>query len=212
MIWVITPHHRARDQQNIIQNFTHQTYQQKHLLVIENGAAVGTFPRDLDMPYTVLYSGIAHPGAARNVALDLIQDAHIPWANMDADDLYHPDYLGKIAEACYKYPDRLVGQNKHWTKTDSKGIFLFSFIEDYVHGATISSMISEYRYPEEGQDGEDWAMVRYHLSLGRQLYHIEPDWYCWVRTGNGEQHTYRGTDYEIWIRNFNNPDAVPFLR
>lgn len=68
------------------------------LVVVENGQAVGTFPRE--HAAVVLRSEVQHHAAARNVGLEwILRRGDGPWVTMDDDDYYGPAYVADAARA-----------------------------------------------------------------------------------------------------------------
>ena len=62
-VYVITAFSRPQFYNNIIENFKRQTFQNKHLIIVENGSAIGVAKDG-----TILNS-VSHVGSAKNTAL-----------------------------------------------------------------------------------------------------------------------------------------------
>jgi hypothetical protein len=94
LITVIAPHARPEFTANLLANFRRQRDVDAHLLVVENGPAVGSVSTDEGC--TVMCSE-AHQAAAMNAGLAWLRDnGGGAWARFDDDDYYGSDYLAQV--------------------------------------------------------------------------------------------------------------------
>ncbi len=94
MIGVIVPFTRPKFAENVLANFGRQTFQDKVLVIVENGRGLGTFNAG-----TIVRSD-PDRSSARNAGIQKVREMGIGyWAIMEDDDWYGPDYLQEVWDA-----------------------------------------------------------------------------------------------------------------
>lgn len=197
--FIITPFSRPEFISNVLDNFRCQNYPKKTLILVENGPAIGTFPRNTGENIVVLESE-HHQSIARNQALDWIKEnyvgPHSCWLNQDDDDRYGPSYCPEAVWFMRQYPDHITGKRRHWVQTKTMGTFLYRHPQNnYLHGATLGSCSFEHRYPTDVAIGEDFKLVN---LFGDKTVSSSINHYVWIRRDYGRAHTFSGNDYLIY--------------
>lgn len=106
MIGVVCPFSRPQFLQNVLDNFSRQTHQEKVLILVENGRALGTTG---SIPGHVVQSE-PHRSHARNTGIQKVRDLGIAyWAIQEDDDWYGPDYLTEVWE--HRFMGDVTGKN-----------------------------------------------------------------------------------------------------
>jgi glycosyltransferase involved in cell wall biosynthesis len=189
LIYVIVPFHRPHDAPLVLENFRRQTYPRKHLIIVENGAGIGTWQ---DGPgVTVLQTSPPGQSLAKNTAIDYIRRIGGTYASVfDSDDYYGPGYLAEQAQWMESYP--IVGKNQHFISTDA-GMFLLnpyshSGLYDWCNGGSQTFNVHQVPYFRDQKTGEDVLFCHDTTRAGGQLYISTPYGYLYNRTGVG--HTY----------------------
>jgi hypothetical protein len=197
-IWVICPLGR-KNMDNVWKNFTHQTYYNKKLIVVENGDGLGECVRLGLMPDVLASCSECKPSVAKNVGIDEIKKKGGGfWTTFDDDDYYGPNYLSELSENINKA--NVIG--KYWNFIYlSSGLYLFSWEKankecKYVQGPTISSRTEECVYfNPESKIGEDFKFCEDMENKGAKLYNTSIYNFCYNRKGNN--HTWRAMDVQI---------------
>ena len=192
-VTVVVPFSRPWRAESVQQNFERQDYENKHLIVVENGEGVGYWKG----PGEVLRSRVQTAGAAKNVALDELRKRHGAarhlMAVMDDDDYYGARYLAEQVRFLQR-GHHLVGKNTHFV-IDRRGFWLVNpLVHDCSHpwcsGATQAFNIQKVERFIEKPTGEDLQFVRDASSRGTVLHLSTPFHYLWER--RGMNHAYKG--------------------
>ena len=97
-VWYVVPTCRSENIEKIFANVESQSVK-GHLLIVENGEAIGTCERTGRLP-TICLQSEPNVGSARSAALRYIRsvdpEAFIVW--MDDDDTYHHSYTRRVLE------------------------------------------------------------------------------------------------------------------
>lgn len=209
MIYIITPHHRSSDTQNIIKNIKCQSEKGFILVLFQNGQmADEPPPPDLDCRMHFFQTDHRHHiSTIRNMCLDVIKRNYTEdfdfWCHMDSDDEYGPEYLAELKQTMSKYDDSyLIGKNKHWTQTKTKGRFLYDpGWSGYLHGSTLASKNLTHLFPITADPwGEDMQYLSY-FPLDKRIS-TSIDNYTYIRNDNGRNHTWNATDWQIYDQSF----------
>lgn len=102
-IAVIVPFTRPQMLQNVRENFARQRYRNKTLVIVENGAGVGTFPVGLITTAVLVGESIVGKSAANNAGITEAANLGCEYfAIFDDDDWYGPWYLDEVARCSGK--------------------------------------------------------------------------------------------------------------
>lgn len=163
MIYVIVPFSRPNYIDNVIYNFHSQNYNDKKLIIIENGRAIGTCKKRNIQP-DVLLSSDNHQSWAKNEGIEWIRKHGGGWwTTFDDDDYYGEGYLSKISK-CFDKAE-IIGQLDIFMKTIANTIRLFSNLGENkyvngVHGSTITARAEDCPlFKNTGKWGEDWKFI-----------------------------------------------------
>lgn len=196
-IWMVSGLHDPRWADNIRRNFDRQTYADRKLLVVENGAGRGAMGMGVRLT--------SKPGAAAplNVALDWLwtHAAVYDWfCKCDADDYYGPGYLESIATAIVRGAD-YCGRSSLYVKTTTGRLWYAEGAPDETsfHGPTIAGRISlALQFPDGTQWGEDDAWCRDMRAAGRRSTVLAPEGFCYQRHAD-YRHTWPCSDYDLRV-------------
>lgn len=179
--WVIVPLGRRKMIGNVVTNFMRQNYPHKHIIIAENGDAIGACKEYGFIPSAVIQTE-KHQSIAKNAALDLLDSLGGGyWTVFDDDDYYGPEY---IVEAMADKDKGIVwGKNRHFIWENGRlGLFNADVANgpvSYIQGSFMSSH-TDYglRFPilETGEDDEVCRIVRrergivYNCSIFHGIY------------------------------------------
>ncbi len=111
-IRVIVPFARPEHLPRVLENFRRQSFPDKHLVIVENGDALGACAKAGLTGVTVLTSE-AHQASAKNVALEEIRRRGGGFfTTFDDDDWYGAEYLSELAG--YAKSAGVIGKRQHF--------------------------------------------------------------------------------------------------
>lgn len=174
MIYWVCPFSKPQFRSIVLNNFNHQTYQNKHLIIVENGQGTGCFQNGDSM--TVLQSP-KHQSLAKNIGLAHLRSIKAEyWSTMDCDDYYGPDYLNEMALNRDKAP--IIGKIKYYVRTEDRSLYLFNKAIDPgfvigVWGATIGCRVDKSPDFDVVRVGEEELWMR-KFRLFRGIYNTGP--------------------------------------
>jgi hypothetical protein len=172
-IFVICPFSRPEFKINVIDNFSRQSFGNKHLIVVENGDGVGEFA---DRPWVVRLQSNTSSAAAKNVGLNYLKDNYDKafFTIFDDDDYYDTDYLQELSDNSDK--GDIIGKLNTFAKLSDGYIRFLDFGAENVEtkniwGATISAW-SDISVPfsEDGYYAEDAKWILEMVKKGKRLY------------------------------------------
>jgi hypothetical protein len=178
---VVVPFSRPRNKAMVLQNFGRQVYPNKRLIVVENGAGIGTFGAH---EAAVLRTSPAGQSVAKNTAIDFLRKTGERFMSVfDDDDHYMPSYLAEQVPHLEKFP--LVGKNQHLVM-QKDGFFLLnpyshSGTYDWCSGGVQTFDVKESGYYPIQQTGEDVQFCHDMIARGRLLYVTSPWNYVYER-------------------------------
>lgn len=197
-IWVIVPFSRPEHYARVMANFHRQHFLGKRLLVVENGAAVGTFASP---SAALVISSAEHQSHAKNEALDFIRKQGGGFfTTMDDDDWYGPGYLDELAGYAKSYDG--LGKRRHFVSlgddlTDSAPELLLcnrryadSEEATWLTGGTISGWAEIAAEFPMMKEAEDLAWCDRMHQKGARLRGLSVYHYLYRRSYAGAKHTY----------------------
>jgi len=198
---VIVPLSRPKMLVNVIGNFGRQNYQNKSLVIVQNGPGLCTCQRLGFEPDVLIDISKAHQSTAKNAALEYLRSrGESYFATFDDDDYYGPNYLDGIADGFDRGFD-VVGKSSIFVRySDGRMHFIEQegdLLEvNLVNGPTISGVITaDMPLFKEFQWGEDNDWVAMVKSMGAKIWASSRHGFCWLRHAAHEHnHTYRITD------------------
>lgn len=208
----ICPFSRPANAGRVLANYRWQQWENRLLVVVENGPGLGGFalPADTGWSYSrtstragsvvLLRTSKAGVSAAKNTALDWLA-ANAPdaiWSTMDDDDWYGPAYSVEVAHGA-TMGTPLWGKGSWFCHPVAREcLWLIGrqpelALVPYLHGATLSGNVGDgLRFDETKMVGEDYDLCRRVRDKGN-LWSTSRNHYCWVRH-DGVGHTFDATD------------------
>ncbi len=196
--FLVCPFHRPVDAENVLANWRRQS-SECGLVVVENGPALGTFPRDAG---AVVLSSEAHQSAAKNRGLEFAAELGAEfWLTLDSDDWYGPDYVRESVDALERAA--LVGKAApFWLTRSGREVWRADYppgpgrVWDFLAGGTLGGRVSDgWRFRDTGPQGEDWDLVRRVVSAGGVCWSTASTGYLWRRDCG--VHTCSATDVQL---------------
>lgn len=192
MIYILAPHCRPNHAARLLASVERQTVHGR-LIVIENGDAVGTFPRA--RAHAVLHCHDRHHAAAKNVGLSwILAQGDGSWVTMDDDDYYGPSYVSDTVDALARAD--VTGKVRGFIAFDD-GIWQFdpSFAGGdctgrILTGGTLAARSARLSFPVQVDD--DNAYCQRAREQGLTLLASTPRGYCYDR---------RSTHPHAWVAN-----------
>ena len=206
-IWCVIPFSRPHQLTWVKDLLSAQTYQNKKVLVVENGPAIGACKKAGFVP-DVLLASKPHQSYAKNEALLYLKNNGFGddiWTTWDDDDYYAPEYLSELADATDK--GDIIGKASSFMKlTDGKLYCVTKWKENeladepFVHGPTVSGRVKDSLLFTYMDWGEDLVWVREMAALGAKVYRTSRYNWCYFRYAN-TKHTWLISDDEIMYGN-----------
>lgn len=177
MITVIAPHARPEFSANLLANFRRQLGLEARLLVVENGAAEGSFPREADVH---VITSSAHQADAMNEGLRwLRENGDGPWARFDDDDYYGPSYLKDTTSLLESAEADVVGKRWGFVMFNN-GLWRFiSETAEFTGGTLAARTADVISFPQCADDDLEWC--RRMRADGKRLVVGDPYGYCYNR-------------------------------
>lgn len=185
--YIICPYSKPEYLDNLKGALERQTFRDFIPIIVENGPAVGTFPR---LEGYVILTSEAHQSHAKNTAHRWIRkQGDGSWSVFDCDDYYGPEYIQSQLDALEGYD--IAGKsfsNMLYLKYDD-GLYLsYPGVLDTTKSLTGGAItcrtahVLDYPVIAVGEDGYwIWHMVR----DGAKINHTGPRHYCYNRSGLG---------------------------
>lgn len=202
MLNVIVPFSRPKFLQNILDNFKRQTYQDKRLVIVENGAAIGSVQGSGPV---VLTSG-PHQSLAKNEGLEWVRkNGGGWWTTFDDDDYYGPQYLQELSENLDKAD--VIGKNDRFVKTEGNQLLFVSSGQENsftrgLQGPTITARseetveFKEIRCQITGVPlPEERVFLGDMLDAGAKIYCTSR--YNFAQCRNGKDHVWKINSHQI---------------
>ena len=187
--------------ENVISNFTRQSFHNKKLVMIENGDAVGCCKEHGFEPDLLLTSD-RHQAIAKNVGLAALREKGAEfWTTFDDDDWYYNLYLNELVDCSDKA--EMIGKHNIFVKTTNDRLWLLQDSEendfaDIIHGPTISAWVkdTEVDFPNTGQWGEDLAFINEMQLRGAKCW-ASSKWNFIFQRHKNHNHTWHTTDHQL---------------
>lgn len=186
--YVICPYSKPEYLDNLVEALNRQTFRDFTPIVVENGPAVGTFPR-LEGAHVI--QSEAHQSHAKNAALKLIRDlGDGSWSCFDCDDYYGKDYLKSQVEALQQgvIAGKSFGNMIYVSYEDGLYLHCLGTLDpsQVITGGAMScrtAVVPDFPIIPYGEDGHwTWEMKTVH---GATIVPTGPRHYCYNRKGQG---------------------------
>jgi glycosyltransferase involved in cell wall biosynthesis len=183
-ITVIVPFSRPSQVGHVVACFARQRYQDKRLVVVENGAAVGQWT----LPADAVLTASSGPAEARNVGLDYVrQHGGGGFAMFDDDDYYGPGYLEEVAQALCKGAD-VVGKAALFVRVQAGlravlGGPEHMWCRSLFPGCTLAGWADTACEFPDRRVGEDSAWLLAMIAQGAQMWAGSRFGFCYDRSG-----------------------------
>lgn len=200
--WVVAATHREQQLKWILESFKRQTHQNKRLIIVENGPAVGGCARQGIVPDKVVTSE-EHAADARNAGVYAVIDEGGGWVcMMDDDDYYGPNYLAEYAIWVQKGIAEVYGKQRHFVGYTKNGLYLYNErnalkYSPVLHGPTFCFRAEEAVYYRRTPAGEEMDWAAQMQSLGFRMFATSIHHFMYLRGGNPEDHTWQVED--AWV-------------
>jgi glycosyltransferase involved in cell wall biosynthesis len=209
-IWCIVPFSRPQYTTNIFRSFANQAYQNKKLVIVENGKAEGTC-KALGLEPDLLLQSDPHQSWAKNegiLHLRKLGYSNDFWTTWDDDDYYEcENYLSELAHNIYKAD--VIGKSKSFVKLSDGNLYLMDYPPEntllepgqwVVHGPTITARIGASLLFEHLPFAEDLKFVDQMREQGASVYVTSKYNWCYMRNA-GANHTWIISDEEFKYAN-----------
>ncbi len=196
-IWVVVPFSRPEHLQRVLANFERQSFPGKRLIIVENGPALGSVPRDT-LCFTL--QSAPHTSHAKNEALSFIkQHGGGFFATMDDDDWYGPGYLDEVAGYARSYD--ALGKQRHFVslgddiRSPPPQLILSNRLQadldpaPWFTGGTVSGW-AEAALPYRAVPAEDLDWCARMQAQGKRLRGLSAYHYLYRRSYAGSRHTW----------------------
>lgn len=161
-------------------NLERQTHYERLPILVLNGAAADCIP---EVSGAVVLRSEAHPAAARNSALDWLEEhGGGAWVTMDDDDWYGAAYLAEFAEA-FERGVQFVGKSRG-TMALSDGTIVRNARGEWFTGGAMGSTDCSLRFPNL-RLGEDHELHRLALERGLRVERLSERHYLYRRDRQG---------------------------
>jgi hypothetical protein len=195
-VWVLAPCSRPGNLGLIAENFLRQRFQEKSLLIVENGPAVGA-SASMHLPFgTCIITSDHNISLAKNTGLDEIRKRGGGFvAIMDDDDWYGPDYLDEAAGWARSYD--VIGKNRHFLNMDGELWLcqrrLAHRRTQYLCGGTICCWAETCPNYPIVRTADDVGLCSILVNQGATLWGTSVNHYCYTRSSNAD-HTWKVRD------------------
>ncbi len=195
-IWVIVPLSRPEHLERVLGNFGRQTFPGKRLLIVENGPALGSVPKDT---LCLTITSAPHQSHAKNEAVAFIKrHGGGFFSTMDDDDWYGPGYLDEVAG--YAKTCDALGKQWHFVSLGEglqdpapQLLYCNRLHTDqdnaWLTGGTISGW-SETALPFPVTPGEDLGWCEKMKAQGAKVRGLSAYHYLYRRSYAGAAHTW----------------------
>jgi hypothetical protein len=194
---IICPFSRPDQVNNVLENFSRQTFSNKQLIVIENGNALNTFPKDK----AIVLTSDNHQSFAKNTGLDYLKsNGGGFWTTFDDDDYYGKNYLQELIDNSDKA--NIIGKKSFFCKTFENKMRLFLHEDEgkqcfAVHGPTISAWAEDSLYfNDTGRWGEDVEWEQRMVLNGATIASTSK-YNFMLNRNKGQNHTWVVDDTQI---------------
>jgi glycosyltransferase involved in cell wall biosynthesis len=184
-IWVIAPVGSDRNIANLAESFRRQEYQEKGLIVVENGEGFGACAKYNFKPDAIIRSNPPNQAIAKNLGVTMVRQLKGEfWATMDDDDYYGPKYLTELAFVAPKAD--IIGKQWNWVEFDD-GLWLFrgDSHDEYstdVQGPTIAAWTAvSVPFKEHLMICEDMQFCKDMVDAGARVYRSSSRFFCYNR-------------------------------
>ncbi len=198
--WVIVPFSRPENLNLILSNFNRQSFQQKKLVLVENGEAIGAAHSLAHCNNVVVLMSERHQSIAKNTALHEIRRRGGGFTVvMDDDDWYGPEF---VAEACgYARTYDVIGKNRHFVSIDARSMWLChresaNRKTDWLTGGTIACWAETCPEYPMLRSGEDARFCLTASKLGMSVFNSDVYHYLY-RRNSSSTHAWRITNAQL---------------
>lgn len=199
-IWVVVPFSRPENKTNVLDNFARQSYENKKLVIVENGAGISTFSDDNEYDHILLSP--AHQSHAKNRAIEFLQEEHPDdyWACMDDDDYYGREYLEEHAREAEH--GVILGKKNAWIQFDSGLVYFGNSWNEgeastsFVGGTMGSYLADAQEFPIRCAEEHGFCEAARNKGLTTRL--LSPFHFCYNRTGSPSNHAYQAREEKVW--------------
>ena len=215
-IWCIVPFSRPQYLPDIFKRFSAQTYQNKKLIIVENGNGLGAC-KHYNLYPDVLLSSDPHQAWAKNEGLLYLKRIGADndyWTTWDDDDYYSSLALQELADNVHK--GDVIGKSKSFVKLTDNNLYLIDLPPEnalllnnvdlmgnprfVVHGPTITAKVGTSLLFEYHEFTEDLIFTKQMLEQGADIYVTSKYNWCYMRNA-GAKHAWKISDDEFKFAN-----------
>jgi len=195
-ITVLCPTHRGPTELlSVTRMFRNQRHQDRRLVFIENGPALGV-SRSLGIVADAVMQSDHSKVSALNVGLAWLRThGGGAWALWDDDDYYGPEYLTGVAVVLPKY--NLIGKRSLYVRRNDGRLWLIERSAGWPLGHSFAGWSDCCDFRECNRWGEDDFFVQDMLDHGAQIGDSGATSFVWQRSGDLSKHIWPATDDQI---------------
>jgi len=194
-VTVLVPTHRGpAELLGIVRAFALQRHADKRLVVIENGAAVGTCKR-YGIHVSAVLSSEHSKSHAMNVGLEWLRaNGGGAWTGWDDDDYYGPGYLSEVARRLPGHD--LLGKRSIYVRRNDGRLWLVKR-SGWPLGHSFSAWSDCCDFEPVRRWGEDDRFLSRMLKAGALLGEASPEHFVWQRSGDLSAHIWPVDDDQM---------------
>lgn len=194
-IWALCAFSRPERLQTVVAEFRAQTYPNKGLVLVENGAALGACAATGVAP-TLLLQSEPHQSAAKNVGLAALQaeDPDAIVVTWDDDDHHGRDLLERYAVAAE--PGVVLGKPSFFLRLANGRLLRFKRPRHMLWGGTLAARVGDaLPFENTGRWGEDERWLAQMLARGNRTKALS-EWHFIANRG-GTGHAWHASDAHV---------------
>lgn len=201
-VWAIVPFSRPEWFNNVLNNFSRQSFQNKKLVIVENNQAIGYCDSIGFKPDLLLSCDIAHPANAKSTAILKLKEIGAEFfSTFDDDDYYGPEYFEELIENSDRA--EVIGKTDIFVKSSNNELKLLASDREntyckFINGPTISAWIKDsILFENVGPWAEDICYLEFMNKAGKKIYSTSKYNFLYQRHA-GHSHTWKTTDEQIF--------------
>jgi glycosyltransferase involved in cell wall biosynthesis len=180
IVTIVTAVSRPACIDSIIKSFCAQTYQNKSLLIVLNGAAEHSYIQSNLENLNVIRCLGGTPAIVRNAGLTHLRGSVGYICFWDDDDYYGPGYIEEVAQALKNNQNRVVGKYARYVQYDDEIQYLLGRQDTFL-GGTISGWINTLPPIPDLPRDEDRVWCKNMQEAGIELFNLGPRYYLYNR-------------------------------
>ncbi|WP_181917351.1 glycosyltransferase [Virgibacillus dokdonensis] len=206
-VTVVTVTMRPDFLENVLYNYSQQTWENKELIIVLNGENFDTEEVNSKTKnyanVKVINSASSTLGACLNKAIENAEFNVI--AKFDDDDYYGPNYLTDSMQAFVYTDASIIGKKSIYMYFEDTDMLVLKYpntenkFQTFVYGATLvfKKEVWEANSFSDRNRGEDSAFLKNAISNGFKIFSTNPYNYVYIRRSYAEHHTWEVNNYHL---------------